>query len=73
MATTRSNVHFLGIETLCQIKQRTRWGKFIGTEGQRISMRLYVTDISMNLWGGELFHQWNSQLIIPAESDMNHK
>lgn len=44
----------LQIETLPQVKQSLKWIQFIGPEGQKERLRLYVTDIAMNLWGRDL-------------------
>ena len=52
-----AGVQFLGIGTLSQVKQRTSWVKFIGLEGQRGRLRLYVANIIVNLWDCDLLHQ----------------
>ena len=43
-----------------------RWVKCIGPEGQRVRLRLYVANITVNLWGHDLLQQWNTQINIPA-------
>lgn len=43
------NIQFLETWTLPLVKQSTRWVEFIGSEGQRRKLKLYVANIAMNL------------------------
>ena len=40
----------------------------VGPEGQTGKLRLYVTDITINLWGGYLLQQWVTQVTSPVIS-----
>ena len=57
-----ADVQLLGIGTLSQVKQSTRWIECIGSEGQRRRLGLYVANIPENLWGHDLLLQWNTQI-----------
>ena len=61
-----ADIQFLGIGTLSQVKQSTRWVKCRGPEGQKERLRPYVANIAVNLWGHDLLQQWNIQINIPA-------
>ena len=43
-----ADVQLLGIGTISQVKQSTRWVHCIGSEGQRGKLRPYVADIAIN-------------------------
>ena len=58
-----ADVQFLGIGTLSQVKQSTRWVECIGPEGQRERLMPYVTNSEVNLQGCDLL-QINI-LVIP--------
>jgi hypothetical protein len=59
--------------TLSQIKQSTRWLKYIETEGQLRKFRPYMADIVINIWGGGLLQQWKTQINIPSVSGSSHE
>ena len=40
-----------------QIKQSARWVKYIGLEGHKGMLKLYVANIVMNLWECDLLQQ----------------
>ena len=61
-----TDIQFLGIGTLSQVKQSMRWVECIGPEGQKGRLRPYVANIAVNLWGLDLLQQWNTQINIPA-------
>ena len=61
-----ADVQLLGIGTISQVKQSTRWDYCIGPEGQRGKLRPYVANIAVNLWVCDLLQQWNTQISIPA-------
>ena len=52
-----ADVQLLGIGTISQVKQSTRWVDCIGPEGQRGKLRPYVINIAVNLWGRDLLQQ----------------
>lgn len=54
------NVQLLGIGTLSQVKQSTRWVNCIVPEGQIGKLKLYVANITINLWGCDLLQQWKT-------------
>ena len=60
------DVQFLGIRTLSQVKQSTKWVECLRPEGQRGRLRPYVANIAVNLCGHDLLQQWNTQVNIPA-------
>ena len=66
-----ADIQFLGIGTLSQVKQSTRWVECIGPEGQKGRLRPYVANIAVNLWGYDLLQQWNPQVTILAVSKTN--
>ena len=49
-----TNIQFLEIETLYQVKQNTRWVEWIRLEGQREILKPYVASIAINLQGCDL-------------------
>ena len=53
-----SDIQFLEIGTLSQVKQRKRWVECIGPEGQKGRLRPYVGSIAVNLWSRDLLQQW---------------
>ncbi|KAL6040906.1 hypothetical protein STEG23_037882 [Scotinomys teguina] len=67
------NVQFLGIGTLSQIKQSSRWVECIGPEGQRGRLKPYVANVAVNLWGRDLLQQWNTQIKIPTISEKDYR
>ena len=48
------DIQFLGIGTLSQIRQSTRWVNSIDPDGQIGKLRPYVANIAVNLWGRDL-------------------
>ena len=50
-----------------------RWVDCIVPECQRGKLRTYVPNIAVNLWGHDLLQQWNTQINIPAVSEMKYK
>lgn len=52
-----ADVQFLGIGTLAQVKQSTRWTECIEPEGQRGRLRPYLANIAVNLWSHDLLLQ----------------
>ena len=67
------NVQVLGIGTLSQVKQNTRWVKCIETEEQRRKLKSHVANTEMNLWEHYLLQQWNTQINIPPILEANNK
>ena len=61
------NIQFLGIGSIRQVKNRSRWFECTETEGQRGFQKPYVTNIAINLWGYDLYQQWNTQVNIPLK------
>ena len=54
LASSRGRFQFLGIGTLSQVKQITRWVDCIGPEVQKGRLWPYVANIAVNLWGHDL-------------------
>ena len=67
------DIQFLRTGTLPQAKQSRRWVEYIGPEGQSGRPMPYVANKGVNLWGHDLLQQWNTQINIPAVSEMEHK
>lgn len=67
------DVQLLGIGTLSQIKQSSRWVECIGPEGQRGRLKPYVANVAVNLWGRDLLQQWNTQIKIPTLSEKEYR
>ena len=65
-----ADVQFLGIGTLSQVKQSTKWVECLRPEGQRGRLRPYVANIAVNLWGHDLLQQWNTQINISVSPKM---
>ena len=61
-----TDAQLLGIGTISQVKQSTRWVDCIGPEGRRGKLRTYVANIAVNVWGCDMLQQWNTQINIPA-------
>ena len=59
------NIQFLGIGSLFEVKQTSRWLECIGLEGQRGILKSYVANIAIYLWGRDFLQQWNTQINIP--------
>jgi hypothetical protein len=54
------NIELLGIGTLSQVKQCIRWVYFMGPGREIGKLKLYVANITMNLWGHDLLQQWKT-------------
>ena len=49
-----ADIQFLGVGTLSQVKQSTRWVECIGPEGQKGRLKPYVANIKVTLKGQDL-------------------
>ena len=67
------NIQFLGIGSISQVKQSSRWLECIGPEGQRGFLKPYVANIAINLWGQDLLQQWNTEINIPSNTEVSHR
>ena len=59
LASSEVNVQLLGIGTLSQVKQSSRWVGCIGPEEQR-ELKPYVANIAMNLRRHGILQQWKT-------------
>ena len=54
-------------------KTEHKMGRMYRPRRTERKLKLYVSSIAMNLWGHDLFLQWNTQINIHPILETNHK